>query len=62
MEDIRVQIQPLTIQQKKLLLNALEYYRLSAVEFSYASDETIFNSTVLMDIIEYQSKLVDLND
>lgn len=62
MEDIRVQIPNITIEQKKLILKALEYYRLSAVEFSYASDETIFNSTVLMDIIEYQSKLVNVND
>ena len=60
MEDIRVQIPDLTIEQKKLILKALNYYRLSGVEFSYSSDDIIFMATNLMEIIDFQSKIVKL--
>lgn len=62
MEEIRVKMPLITTEQRRTLLKALNYYRLSGVEFSYASDDVIFNATNLMDIIEIDSKLVKVGE
>lgn len=58
MDNLKIKLPLITVEQKNLLLKALNYYRISCVEFSYASDDIIFNTTNLMEIIEIQSKMV----
>lgn len=62
MEDIRVKMPLITTEQRIILMKALNYYRLSGVEFSYASDDVIFNVTNLMEIIEINSKVVKVGE
>lgn len=62
MEEFRVKLPLLTTEQRRILVKALNYYRLSGVEFSYASDDVIFNATNLMEIIEINSKLVKVGE
>lgn len=62
MEEIRVKLPLITTEQKKLIIKALNYYRLSGVEFAYATDDMIFNATNIMEIIEINSKLVNVGE
>lgn len=62
MENIRIQMPRITIEQKKLIIKALNYYRIAAVEFSYVSDGVIFNAANLIEMIDEQSKIVKLRD
>jgi|GEM_PF-4918493 hypothetical protein len=62
MEEIRVKMPLITTEQKKIIMKALNYYRLCGVEFAYATDDMIFNATNLMEIIEINSKLIKVGE
>lgn len=59
MQHIRFQIPNLTVEQRELLIKALNYYRLSAVEFLYSTDEVILDTTILMDLVQFEAKMIE---
>lgn len=62
MDDIRVKLPIVSLEHKELILKALNYYRLSGIEFSYASDDVIFNVSNLIDIIEMKAELIEIKE
>ena len=62
MDDIRVKLPIVSFEHKELILKALNYYRLSGIEFSYASDDVIFNVSNLIDIIEMKAELIEIKE
>lgn len=57
MENIEVQIPIINFYQKEFLVKALNYYKISSVEFSFDSDDIIFQSNNLIEMIELQSEM-----
>lgn len=59
MEKYKVKLPSINLSQYKDLINALQFYRLSSIEFS-SDSELIANIYILIDYIEETREIIEI--
>lgn len=52
----------ISIEQKEFILRALYYYRIASVEFSFDNDDVIFCANNIIELIQYEAKVIVKNN